>query len=201
MSLGDIFKGVKNLGKIFDIIPRVGRGLKQILNGVEREFTGLPIGVYYGAIDTSIFIQYIWEFAFTNFTCGMKLMNNIFSCIFYYILDAIGQILYILPRLLFWIIDSFSGKSKLGTKIETTIWGFLDKLDRLAITYLGFHIIHFSKSVRDMCYNCKRLKPTVFIGQATSVANDLVDPILPLAVGGVVEMVKGLSTIVNAFRI
>jgi hypothetical protein len=199
MSLEDIFNGIKNLGKIFDIIPRVGRGLGQIFNGVQREFTGLPLGIWYGALDTSVFIQYVWEFAFTNFTCGMKLMNNIFSCIIYYILDAIGQILYILPRLLFWIIDKFA--PKLGTQIETTIWNYLDKIDRFTITHFGFHIIHFSKSVRNMCYNCKRLKPTVFVNQAIGIVDDLVDPILPLAVGGVVEMVNGLSTIVNAFTI
>jgi hypothetical protein len=191
--------GIEKLVKIFNIIPKIGKGLGQIFKGVEREITGLPVGLWYGAINTSIFIQYVWEFAFTNFMCGMKLMNNAFSCIFYYMLDAIGQMLYILPRLLFWIIDMFV--PKVGTQIETAIWGFLDKIDRLTITYLGFHIIHFSKSVRNMCYNCKRLKPTVFIKQATGMVEDLVDPILPLAVGGIMDMVKGLTTIVNAFII
>jgi hypothetical protein len=133
--------------------------------------------------------------------CGMKLMQNAFSCAIYYILDIFGQILYLFPRIFFWILDKITGKKKIGSMIENTIWKGLEWVDRLTITYLKFHIIHFSKSVRDKCYNCKRLKPTVFVGQALSIVDDLADPILDLSVGGIKQMVNGLGRIVNALMI
>jgi hypothetical protein len=128
-------------------------------------------------------------------------MNNAFSCAIYYILEIIGQMLYLLPRIFFWILDKITGKKKIGSMIERSIWRALEWVDRLTITYLKFHIIHYSKSVREMCYNCKRLKPTVFVDQAVGFVDDLADPILDLSVGGIVEMVNGLGRIVNALMI
>jgi len=200
-ALDDIGKFIRKAGKLFNAISEVGRGLKEIFEGVVKEFTGLPQGVWYGLLDSSVFVQYIWEFAITNFMCGMKLMNNAFSCAIYYIIEVFGQILYLFPRIFFWMVDKITGPKKIGSMIERSIWKLLDWIDRLTITYLGFHIIHYSKSVREMCYNCKRLKPTVFVGQALSIVDDMADPILGLTVGGLQEMVGGLGRIVNALMI
>jgi hypothetical protein len=201
MAIDDLGKFLSKLGRLLNAVTETGKGLKQIFEGVIKEFTGLPQGVWYGLLNSSVFIQYIWEFAITNFMCGMKLMNNAFSCAIYYILEIIGQMLYLLPRIFFWILDKITGKKKIGSMIERTIWRALEWVDRLTITYLKFHIIHYSKSVREMCYNCKRLKPTVFVDQAVGFVDDLADPILDLSVGGIKQMVNGLGRIVNALMI
>ena len=87
----------------------------------------------------------------------------------------------------------------MGSKIENTIWSSLEKLDRFTIDQFGFHVIHFSKSVRDKCYNCRRLKPVAFVRKATDFANDINDPIIPLATNGISNMFDGFKRIVNAF--
>lgn len=201
-ELGGFFN---KIGKLFNAISEIGRGVGDIFEGVVREFSGIPQGAWYAAMGGSEFVQYIWAFAFTNFMCGMKLIQNAFSCAVYYILELFGQILYLIPRILFWLLDKISGMMKkglrLGSIIETTIWSLLDRIDRFTITYFKFHIIHFSKEVRELCYNCKRLKPTIFVDKALELVDDLVDPIIPLMVGGLQQMVRGLGRIMNALRI
>ena len=129
----------------------------------------------------------------------MKLMQNITSCIMYYFLDFLGQILYIPFRIAFFIVNLII--PGMGTHLEKVIWSNLEKLDRVTIGTVGFHIIHFPKSVRDMCYNCRRLKPTVFVDKALEIVDDLGDPIIPLLIGGLQKMVGGLGKIMNAFRL
>ena len=201
-EMGNFFN---KIGKLFNAISQIGLGFKDIFEGVVREFTGIPQGAWYAALDASVFVQYIWEFAFTNFMCGMKLMKNAFSCAIWYILQVIGQIMYLIPRMVFFIINLISGKIKngfkLGTIIEDFIWDVLERIDRFTITYLKFHIIHYSKDIREMCYNCKRLKPTVFVSKALEMVEDLSDPILPLMIGGLQQMVGGLGRIMNALMI
>jgi hypothetical protein len=187
------------LKKFFSIPGNVFKGLVDIFEGVVKEFTEAPQGVWYAALDTSVFIQYVWEFATTNGICAMKLMQNITSCIMYYFLDFLGQILYLPFRLAFFIVNLVV--PGMGTQVEKLIWDNLEKIDRVTIETFGFHIIHFPKSVRDMCYNCRRLKPTVFVNKAVEIVEDLADPIIPLLIGGLQQMVGGLGRIMNAFDI
>ena len=195
MDIGEFFG---KISKFFSIPGNVGSALGEIFEGVAQEFAGVPQGVWYGALDISVFIQYIWEFSITNFNCGMRMLQNIQACAIYYILDVLGNILYIIPTIIFWIINrAIPG---LGNDIEKRMWSILDTADRWTISNLGFHIIHFSKPVRDMCYNCKRLRPRVFVGKSLDMVDDIVD-LLPLMIGGLVEMVQGLGHMVNAFKI
>jgi hypothetical protein len=196
MDIGDFFG---KISKFFSIPGNVGNALGEIFKGVVDEFTGVPQGIWYGALDTSVFIQYIWEFFITNFTCGMKMLQNIQSCFIYYFLDILGHILYLPFRIMFWIFEKLIPGT--GSKIENMIWDNLDIADRWTISNLGFHIVHFSKSVRDLCYNCKRLRPMVFVNQTIGFVEDLGDPIIPLMIGGLEEMVHGLGGLVNAFKI
>jgi hypothetical protein len=195
----DIGKFFGKISKFFSIPGKVGSAFDDIFRGVVNEFVGVPKGIWLGALDFSVFVQYVWEFFITNFTCGMKLLQNIQYCIIYYIFDVLGQILYLPWRITFWIVDKLIPGS--GSEIEKKIWRNLDIVDRWTISNLGFHIIHFSKSVRDTCYNCKRLKPMVFIGKADDIVSDLGEPIIPLLVNGLAQMVRGLGRMVNAFKV
>lgn len=194
-----MFGFIKKLLKLLTLVIDIGIGLSQIFKGVAREMIELPAGVAIGAMGISRFIQTIWIFGITNFFCGMKLMGNFTSCAFYYILEIIGAILYLIPMLVFMVLDWLSGESKMGSSIENTIWYYLEKLDRYTIDQFGFHVIHFSKSVRDKCYNCRRLKPVAFVRKAKNFASDINDPIIPLATGGIKDIFKGFERIVSAF--
>jgi hypothetical protein len=194
-----MFGFIKRLFGLLTIAIQVGIGLARIFKGVAREMIELPAAISIGAIGASRFIQSVWVFGISNFFCGMKLMGNFTSCALYYLLEIIGSILYLIPTLVFMVLDWLTGARKLGTLIESTVWSLLEKLDRMTIDNLGFHVIHFPKSVRDKCYNCRRLKPIAFVRKATDFASDINDPIIPLATGGIQDIFNGFKRIVNAF--
>lgn len=192
-----MFGFVKILLKMVTVIVEIGIGITKIFQGVAREMIELPAGIAIGAMGVSRFIQTIWIFGISNFFCGMKLMGNFTSCAFYYLLEIIGAILYLIPMLVFMVLDWLS--SGMGSNIENKIWFYLEKLDRYTIDNIGIHVIHFSKSVREKCYNCRRLKPVAFVRKAKDFANDINEPIIPLATGGLKDIFKGLGRIVGAF--
>lgn len=72
----------------------------------------------------------------------MKVMNNASYCIFFYGLDAFGQILYMIPRLIIFLLDLMGLPAY---KWETSLWEWLEKIDRWLIDNINIHIIHFSK--------------------------------------------------------
>jgi len=195
-----MFGFIKRLFKLLTLAVRVGMGLGKIFAGVAREMIELPAGIAVGALGISRFIQTIWVFGISNFFCGMKMMGNFTSCAFYYLLQIIGSILYLIPMIVFLIIDWITGKSKVGSKIEDSIWSFLERVDRFTINNFGFHVIYFSKSIRDKCFNCRRLKPVAFVRKATDFANDINNPIIPLATGGIKDIFNGFAYIVDSFK-
>jgi|TARA_B110000285_G_C15140553_1_gene630511 hypothetical protein len=192
-----MFGFLKKLFKLITLAVEVGIGLSQIFKGVAREMIELPAGIAVGALGVSRFVQTIWIFGISNFFCGMKLMGNFTSCAFYYLLEILGAFMYLIPMLVFMVLDWVT--DSMGSKIENTIWFYLEKMDRFTIDQFGFHVIHFSKSVRDKCYNCRRLKPVAFVRKAKDFANDINDPIIPLATGGIKDVFKGFERIVGAF--
>jgi hypothetical protein len=192
-----MFEIIKTLFTMMITMTELIAGFGKMVAGVAREMAEAPVGTAIGAVGISRFIQSIWVFGISNFFCGMKMMGNITTCAIYYLLEIIGNILYLVPMLVFWIIDRISDKSKLGSKIEDGIWSTLEKVDRFTIDNLGFHIIHFSKSVRDKCYNCRRLKPVAFVRKATDFATELSDPIIPYLTGGIMDVMEVLMPLLT----
>jgi hypothetical protein len=202
MVFGKIFKAIGQLMMLPVMIvklvlrfDKVGAGLLLIVEGVLQEVVEMPMGLMYLGIDLAVLVQAIMLFSVTNFFCGLKLMKNFTSCIIFYILDVVGKLFYLIPAIMFYILDKLGMG---GYKMERTIWNKLEYLDRLSIDYIGFHIIHYSKSIREKCYNCKRLKTGAFIKKTTELANDLIDPILPMTTGGLMKMVNGFMQIAFA---
>ncbi len=139
-----------------------GEGLFQIFEGVGQEFIEFPQGAFIGALSGAKLAHSVGVFGISTFFCGLQMMENFTSCIFYYILE---------------------------------------KLDRFTIDQFGFHIIHFPKSIRDKCYNCRRLKPRAFVRKTGEFVDDLTNDVIPLTTGGFVKMLGGFEKIINAFSI
>lgn len=195
-GLEDIGKFFNTIGKIFTAVIEVGHGVQEIFEGVLKEVTTVPVGLVVGGLSVSEFIQYVLAFALTNFYCAMKLGKNIFYCMGIYIGHSILTILYSLTfGSLFWLLGKFGADAK---GLEQGMLGFADIIDRWCIDNIGIHIFHVSKENRQLCYNCKRLKPTIFIDKITEFGNDINDPILDLLFGGVNDMIGGFSRIANA---
>ena len=170
-------------------------GIKDIFLGLAREFQEFPQGAYYFGVHVAIFIQYLGVFMFTNLFCAMQMIQNFTSCFFWYALDIFGKILYLVPQI---FILFFTLLGVPARDIEKQIWDGLESLDRIVVDASGYHLIHFPKSIRDKCYNCKRLSTNALIGRAADAFEDINDPILPLMTGGLMDMFNGARRSVNA---
>jgi hypothetical protein len=190
-----IFKQIRN---VFAAIPKIGEGTLEIAGGVGRTVATAPAGIYLTWVQAVIFIQTVWVFAFTNLNCAMRMMNNASYCAFFYILDILGQMLYLIPRLIIFALNLIGLPA---TEWEKGIWDILEDIDKWFIDQIGIHIIHFPKSIRETCFNCRRLKPTAFVSKAQKTADAIKDPIVPLLTGGIGLMVQGINRIANALRI
>jgi len=178
-----------------------GGGLAQIFEGVGQEFIEFPQGAFIGVVSGAKLAHALGVFGISTFLCGMKSLENFTSCVFYYILDIIGKMLYFIPMLVFMMLDFVGGKGKIGSQIEINLWSLLEKLDRFTIDKLGFHVIHFPKSIRDKCYNCRRLKPTAFVRKTGDFIDSVTNDVIPLTTGGFGKMLGGFERIINAFSI
>jgi len=178
-----------------------GEGLFMIFEGVAQEFIEFPQGAFLGAMSAAKLAHSVGVFGLTTFFCGLQMMENFTSCIFYYLLEIIGKILYFIPMLVFMMLDFVGGKENIGSQIENKLWSLLEKLDRFTIDRFGFHVIHFPKSVRDKCYNCRRLKPSAFVRKTGEFVHDVKTDVIPLTTGGLSKMFGGLGKIINAFGI
>ena len=195
---GDIGRFIKKVGRIFTAIPKVGYGTLEIAGGVGVAAATVPAGIYLTWVQAVIFLQTVWVFAFTNLNCAMRMMNNASYCAFFYILDVLGQMFYLIPRLIIFILNLVGMPASAW---EKDIWVFLEDVDKWFVDRIGIHIIHFPKSIRDTCFNCRRLKPTAFVSKAEKTAATIKDPIVPLLTSGIGPMVRGLNRIANALDI
>lgn len=193
--LSAIVSFLKMIPKLITIITEVVMGIKDIFLGLAREFQEFPQGAYYFGVHVAIFIQYLGVFMFTNLFCAMQMIQNFTSCFFWYALDIFGKILYLVPQV---FILFFSLLGVPARDIEKQIWDGLESLDRIVVDATGYHLIHFPKSIRDKCYNCKRLSTNALIGKAADAFEDINDPILPLMTGGLMDMFNGARRSVNA---
>lgn len=196
---GFLFKPIKIVFGVFKLIVNVGRGLLKILEGVGQEMWQAPAGIAVGAWGIARVIIALFVFSISNFICFIQLLSNFTSCIGYYILQFIGMIFYLLPWLFFIILDFGSGNAKLGTWMETNLWYGLDAIDKFSVDAGGPHIIYFSKSVRDRCFSCKRLKPVAITRNTSHFAKKLSNPIIPYLTNGLKKIGGGFSTIVGSF--
>ena len=194
---GDIGRFIKKVGKIFSAIGKIGQGAVEVVGGVGQEIVSAPVGIYLTWVQAVIFIQTVWVFAFTNLNCVMRMMNNASYCAFFYILDILGQMLYLIPRLIIFALNLIGLPA---TEWEKGIWDILEDIDKWCIDHIGIHIIHFPKSIRETCFNCRRLKPTAFVSKAQKTAEAIRDPIVPLLTGGIGLMFKGMNRIADALR-
>lgn len=194
-DIADIFTKIK---KAFAAIPQVGKGTLEIAGGVGQTVATAPVGIYLTWVQAVIFLQTVWVFAFTNLNCAMRMMNNASYCAFFYILDVLGQMFYLIPRLIIFALNLIGLPA---SEWETGIWDILEDIDKWCMDHIGIHIIHFPKSIRDTCFNCRRLKPTAFVSKAQKTADAIRNPIVPLLTGGIGRMVEGINRIARALDI
>lgn len=155
-----------DIGKRFESF---GKSIPNIFKGVGDGIIGLGEGLKLGVTDIGKMIDYSFVFLGTYIGCGVGFLTNLKSCIFYYLLECLGQILYLPIRLTLWISQQ-AGADLSGTMSK--FWDFMEMIDRSIYKGLKFHIIHYPGSVVAKCYVCKRLKQTVLSDQGEILHDD-----------------------------
>tara|TARA_B110000879_G_scaffold18491_1_gene22357 strand:+ start:1598 stop:2200 length:603 start_codon:yes stop_codon:yes gene_type:complete len=189
------------IGLLIALAIQIGEGIYDIFTGVAQEFIEFPQGAFIGALSGAKVVHAMGVFGITNFICGLKMLQNATSCGGYYIMQLIGKLLYLIFMIIFMIFDFISGKAKLGSQIEKQIWKWLEDADTWTSIKWNIHIIYFPKSVRDKCFNCRRLKTSAFVRKTGDFMNDMTEDVIPLTTGGFSKMFGGFEKIMKAFGI
>jgi hypothetical protein len=177
-------------------ISDIGNGFKDIFEGVVDEAIGVVPGIFYLQADLTKIAVFVGVFIFTNFICGLKSLSNLTSCMMYYLLDIFGCILY-LPITIFVFVLSLLHLPAYSW--EKQIWAGLDKIDQKIYKFTKIHIIHYSKSIRNKCYNCKRLKISVFGEIISEFMNDVEGPIYSYLFSGIIQAFNGVIELLQGF--
>jgi len=149
--------------------------------------------------------QYIHDF-FSDFVmsyikCGMTKIHNIHKCFFYYILEAIGQLLYLPARIVIYVINLYAGIDL--QEIVDEIWNFIYNIDDIIKSIIGFSLIHYPQDVLDSCYLCKvspmpKFPKQDFIDQCLNIQSRINKLPSQLAQPIDTEITPGVNKIINA---
>lgn len=200
MGLGAALKMIPMVIKFIMTLPQrfanIMTGLINIFFGVAVELK--DIGVISGIvlIDFFVFMEYTWEFVRTYTICSLYFLSNMTRCILYYMIDIFGIILYLPVRIILYLIYVIGFNLY---PIETQVWDGLEKLDTIVYAYIGFHIIHWPKSIRDQCYNCKRLKVKVYAGKIMNLVDDFTIKIPAIIIKGLPYLKASFDNMMQVF--
>lgn len=145
----------------------LGASFNNIFSGIIEEFIALGYALQLGFNSIASMVYYVSVFIGSYLDCGVKFAQNIFYCLPFYIFDIIGQILYLPIRILLWVFSTFLALDLYSN--EKKVWNGLESMDKILFPYIGVHIIHYPKEVRENCYVCVRLREKVITDKAKEV--------------------------------
>jgi hypothetical protein len=172
------------------------KGLVNIVSGAWEVFINTLMLLQELGMSFAEGVYAIFTFSMSWMMCLFKNIYNMQTCIFYYLLEAIGQIIYLPFRITFWLFYQLKFDVY---PYETQAWDFVEYIDSIVLKYAGFHVSHYPKNIRDQCYNCKRLKISTLVKHSQPLVRDVTE-VLPPALGpGVMKMITGGTQLMNPF--
>jgi hypothetical protein len=187
--------------KLVEIVPRMfialGEGVADIIEGTAMEVVGAVEGTGTIIGDMITMAIYTSVFLFTYLMCFIKGLGNFKTCAPYYLAEIIGQILYLVPRIILFILGAF-GFDSVG--IEKRLWDWMEQLSDWTYVYLGFYLTHFPKDIRNKCYNCRRLKASAFVNKATYTIDDFLQTFDKDFLPGLQKIGSGAEPILSIFE-
>ena len=168
-------KSFKNIGKKNEDL---GKKLKLVGDGLEKIFRGslakAPVavgkGLKRGLDDAGDLFAWVGGFIFSYLTCGIQYIENLHRCIFYYSLDVVGKLFYFPVTFMLWLSWEF-GKTDLYD-FHDKIWNTIYAIDKDFYGTFGFHFAHYPDNIKNMCYNCKRLKVVALKNKSDQINYD-----------------------------
>uniref|UniRef100_A0A6C0JJ91 Uncharacterized protein n=1 Tax=viral metagenome TaxID=1070528 RepID=A0A6C0JJ91_9ZZZZ len=172
----DIGEAFDLLGKIINFMITIPARVANLVIGATNIILGIAVTTAHLAeivpmfsIDILNLLGYMFEFVKTYTVCSVYFIANAKRCVLYYIIEMIGFILYMPVRIFLLILNA------IGINLypyEHKVWNGLEQLDHIIVGAAGFHIIYWPKSIRDQCFNCKRLKIDVLMERAGDISGD-----------------------------
>jgi hypothetical protein len=174
----DMTKGIDDMIKNFARIvcflnkspPRfrnLAASLDNIFTASTEEFVAFGYALDLGFSSISNMIIYIATYISNYIECTFKILENFLDCIIFYVLDIIGQLLYLPVRIVLWIFKTFLQLDLYNMEKQT--WDGLEDMDEYLFEIVGVHLLRYPKYVRDTCYTCLRLRTDVINEQADVV--------------------------------
>lgn len=95
------------------------------------------------------FLGRVFFWLFKNIKCTVYWFMNFRQCFFWYLLEIIGFILYIIPGFIFWCFKDYG-----GLEVERKLWNGINDFDCWVYDMTTYHIIHYSEDIIKKCYSC-----------------------------------------------
>lgn len=162
-------KGIDKLIKEFEEIvvtfnrsipnrfTNVFSGINVILNdGLGGEIKTLTDSIGSGFRGIGWLFATTGELIRTYLMCVIKIIKNLYFCLFFYLIEIIFRIIYLPVWLIMWSLKTFLGIDLFF--IENNAVKGLRIIDDFFYFYFGFHVIYWPKNVRERCFVCVRLK-------------------------------------------
>ena len=137
----------------------VGAGFDSIFDGVVQEFVALGYAIELGYTSISSLVYHISVYLKSYLDCGTKMITNLGDCFIFYLLEVVGQILYLPIRIILWVMVTFLSVNLYESEKDT--WNSIYKFNDSLYPYINFHIAHYPESIREKCYSCVRLRDEV----------------------------------------
>lgn len=176
----------------------IGKGFKDMANGLfVTEMNGIGDALKTGFDNIGELIRWTGEFIFSYITCGVKFISNFKQCFWPYLLDCFGQTIYIPFRVILWIMLTFFKHDLYA--LENKIWGQIYSMDDRIYGTFGYRFTNYPKNIRDLCYNCKRLKTDALKDKASEIDYDFTTNFDEKLRAGIKEMARGSDEVNSAF--
>jgi len=178
---------------------QLGKGMNNIFGGLfVDEPIGLGQGLSTGFFNIGKLLMWTSEFLFSNLHCGGYFIYNLNYCFVYYMVDVFFQIMYLPVRFALWFIATYAQKDSYA--MEKELWNYIYMLDYEVHYYLGFHFAKWDKSIRNKCYNCRRLKMHALQRKAAQVNYNFMVQMPQLLSVGLDRMNRGAAEFRGAFQ-
>lgn len=170
-GINDVISEFNKMVKFFNTVPRrvnnVFDGIGGIFYGIGVTIEGIGKSIGLGFYEIGLLFAYIGEFITTYLECIVKMLINLWSCFFYYIVEMFLQILYLPVRIMLWCSKHIFGID-LYQREKQAFDGLYD-MSYLMYKYTGYHFMYWPKPIRERCFVCVRLKTSTVSRKAKQV--------------------------------
>ncbi len=135
-------------------LNRIKDAVRRRLDNIRNTFTGFGIFSFVFkfiafVVAVFVFLGRVFYWLFKNIKCTVYWFMNFRQCFFWYLLEIIGFILYIIPGFIFWCFKDYG-----GLEVENKLWKGINDFDCWVYDMTNFHIIHYSEDIIKKCYSC-----------------------------------------------